>query len=82
MLLLSSRFDSTIQLASFTFESQAQLSVRFQLQPSRMSPRRSEITLAFSWGARSAFKLTESSYLKNMLSRRQLQGFVLPTLSD
>jgi hypothetical protein len=27
-------------------------------------------------GARSAFKLKEQSYLRNMLSRRQLQGFV------
>jgi hypothetical protein len=33
-------------------------------------------TLAFSCGARSAFKLKEQGYLRNMLSRRQLQGFV------
>jgi hypothetical protein len=33
-------------------------------------------TLAFSCGARSAFKLKEQDYLRNMLSRRQLQGFV------
>jgi hypothetical protein len=33
-------------------------------------------TLAFSCGARSAFKLKEQSYLRSMLSRRQLQGFV------
>jgi hypothetical protein len=33
-------------------------------------------TTAFSCGARSALKLKERSYLKNMLSRRQLQGFV------
>jgi hypothetical protein len=34
------------------------------------------ITPAFSCGARSAFKRKERSYLKTMLSRRQLQGFV------
>jgi hypothetical protein len=33
-------------------------------------------TLAFSCGARSAFKLKEQGYLGSMLSRRQLQGFV------
>jgi len=33
-------------------------------------------TLAFSCGARSAFNLKERSYLRSMLSRRQLQGFV------
>ena len=38
--------------------------------------RGSRITLAFSCGARSAFKLKEKGYLRNMLSRRQLQGFV------
>jgi hypothetical protein len=32
--------------------------------------------LAFSCGARSAFMLKEKSYLRSMLSRRQLQGFV------
>jgi hypothetical protein len=37
---------------------------------------RSRPTLAFSCGARSAFKLKEKDYLRNMLSRRQLQGFV------
>jgi hypothetical protein len=34
------------------------------------------ITLAFSCGARSAFKLIGKGYLRSMLSRRQLQGFV------
>jgi hypothetical protein len=34
------------------------------------------LTLAFSCGARSAFKLKERSYLRSTLSRRQLQGFV------
>jgi len=34
------------------------------------------LTLAFSCGARSASKLKERSYLRNVLSRRQLQGFV------
>ena len=33
-------------------------------------------TLAFSCGARSAFKLKEQDYLRSMLSRRQLQGLV------
>jgi hypothetical protein len=33
--------------------------------------------LAFSCGARSAFKLKERSYLRSILSRRQLQGFVI-----
>ena len=33
---------------------------------------------AFSCGARSAFKLKEKGYLRSMLSRRQLQGFVGP----
>jgi len=33
-------------------------------------------TPAFSCGARSASKLKEKDYLRNMLSRRQLQGFV------
>ena len=32
--------------------------------------------MAFSCGARSAFKLREKDYLRNMLSRRQLEGFV------
>ena len=32
--------------------------------------------MAFSCGARSAFKLKEQGYLRSMLSRRQLQGFV------
>jgi hypothetical protein len=35
-------------------------------------------TLAFSCGARKAFKLKERDYLRSMLSRRQLQGFVMP----
>jgi hypothetical protein len=35
------------------------------------------ITAAFSCGARSAFKLKEQGYLRSMLSRRQLQGFVM-----
>ena len=39
---------------------------------------KSNPTLAFSCGARSAFKLNEGSYLRSMLSRRQLQGFVIP----
>jgi hypothetical protein len=34
------------------------------------------ITMAFSCGARSAFKLGGKDYLRDMLSRRQLQGFV------
>ena len=37
----------------------------------------SGLTLAFSCGARSAFNLKEQGYLRNMLSRRQLQGFVM-----
>jgi hypothetical protein len=37
---------------------------------------RSNITLAFSCGARSAFTLKERSYLRSTLPRRQLQGFV------
>jgi hypothetical protein len=32
--------------------------------------------MAFSCGARSASELREQDYLRNMLSRRQLQGFV------
>jgi len=41
---------------------------------------RSNITPAFSYGARSAFKLKEQDYLRSMLSRRQLQALVrLPT---
>jgi hypothetical protein len=39
--------------------------------------RGKRITLAFSCGARSAFNLKEQDYLRNMLSRRQLQGFVM-----
>ncbi len=35
-----------------------------------------DIPLAFSCGARSAFKLKERDYLRNMLSRRQLQALV------
>ena len=34
-------------------------------------------TLGFSCGARSAFELRGQGYLRNMLSRRQLQGFVM-----
>ena len=41
-----------------------------------LSKTRCAPTTAFSCGARSAFKLKEQSYLRNMLSRRQLQGFV------
>jgi hypothetical protein len=37
----------------------------------------SNITTAFSCGARSAFKLNEKDYLRSMLSRRQLQGIVM-----
>jgi hypothetical protein len=33
--------------------------------------------VAFGYGARSAFKLKEQGYLRSMLSRRQLQGFVM-----
>jgi hypothetical protein len=33
--------------------------------------------MAFSCGARSAFKLKEKGHLRKMLSRRQLQGFVM-----
>ena len=32
--------------------------------------------MAFSCGARSASSLVEKDYLRSMLSRRQLQGFV------
>ena len=32
--------------------------------------------MAFSYGARLAFKPEEQGYLRSMLSRRQLQGFV------
>ena len=32
--------------------------------------------MAFSCGARSAFKLKGKGYLRNMLSRRQLQGLL------
>ena len=47
------------------------------LLPQRSDARmRSHPTVAFSCGARSAFKLKEQGYLENMLSRRQLQGFV------
>ncbi len=38
----------------------------------------SQLTLAFSCGARSAFKLGGKDYLRSTLSRRQLQGFVGP----
>jgi hypothetical protein len=34
--------------------------------------------MAFSCGARSALNLKEQGYLRSMLSRRQLQGFVMP----
>ena len=33
--------------------------------------------MAFSYGARSVFKLKKKNYLRSMLSRRQLQGFVM-----
>jgi hypothetical protein len=35
------------------------------------------LTLAFSCGARSEFALKEKDYLRSMLSRRQLEGFVI-----
>jgi hypothetical protein len=41
-----------------------------------LTPKRSNLTLAFSCGARSAPKLKRNDYLRNMLSCRQLQGFV------
>jgi hypothetical protein len=34
-------------------------------------------TLAFSCGARTAFKLNERAYLRSMLSHRQLQALVM-----
>jgi hypothetical protein len=40
--------------------------------------QQSSPTLAFSCGARSAFNVEEQDYLRDMLSRRQLQGFVMP----
>jgi len=33
-------------------------------------------TPAFSWGARTEFTLKEKGYLRSMLSRYQLQGFI------
>jgi len=36
------------------------------------------LTQAFSCGARSPLTLKKRSYLRNKLSRRQLQGFVMP----
>ena len=36
---------------------------------------------AFSCGARSAFMLKGEGYLRSMLSRRQLQGFVMRGVS-
>lgn len=36
-----------------------------------------QLTTAFSCGAPSAFKLKEQDYLRSMLWRRQLQGFVM-----
>jgi hypothetical protein len=38
------------------------------------------LTLRFSCGARSVSKPKEQGYLKSMLSRRQLQGFVMPSV--
>jgi hypothetical protein len=38
------------------------------------------LTLAFSCGGRSASKLKVKGYLREMLSRRQLQGFVGPPI--
>ena len=38
---------------------------------------RSHLTLAFSCGARSAFNRAGKDYLRSMLSRRKLQGFVV-----
>jgi len=40
------------------------------------SPEAKRLTLAFSCGARSVFTLKAKDYLRSMLSRRQLQGFV------
>ena len=42
-----------------------------------LSKTRCARTVAFSCGARSAFKLKAKGYLRKMLSRRQLQGFVI-----
>src|SRR6266498_3453946 len=42
----------------------------------------SRITSAFSCGARPAFKLKGKDYLRNMLSRRQLQGFVIRAVGE
>jgi hypothetical protein len=39
-------------------------------------------TLAFSCGARTALKLKAKGYLRSMLSRRQLQGFVRHRLNE
>jgi hypothetical protein len=74
--LVISPHDLIIQPPPRPFGCLIQLRVRRWLRRFRISPRRSEITLAFSCGARSAFKLKETSYLRSMLSRRQLQGFV------
>ena len=42
----------------------------------------SRLTLRFSCGARSASKLKEKDYLRNMLSRRQLRGFVMLRVTE
>jgi hypothetical protein len=65
-------FDLIIQHPPTTFEDQKQL----LSSPSLIHLLRSKITIAFSCGAQSAFKLKGRSYLRNMLSRRRLQGFV------
>jgi len=38
--------------------------------------------MAFSCGARSASKLKDRSHLRNMLSRIQLQGFVMRAVAN
>jgi hypothetical protein len=44
----------------------------------RILENHKRITLAFSCGARTASEQMGKGYLRKMLSRRQLQGFVMP----
>jgi hypothetical protein len=74
--LLSCPFNGPLNVHLSTLQTQRQLWVRPGKTLGVFNLKRRKITPAFSCGARSAFMLKEQGYLRSMLSRRQLQGFV------
>src|SRR6266498_4851152 len=74
--LLSCPFNESLNLNLSTLKISDNSEFLFVSGPCDFNVKRRKITTAFSCGARSAFKLKKQDYLRSMLSRRQLQGFV------